>query len=95
MSQARFALPSLLTHAQAQALAMQLLQAASSGRELEVDASALQQFDSSALAVLLVGMREAQTQGRGFQVRGLPARALNLAQVYGLSEVLPLQPLTA
>ncbi len=95
MSQARFALPSVLTHAQAQAIGMQLAQAALSGRDLVVDASALQQFDSSALAVLLAGMRAAQTHGGHLHVQGLPARAHNLAQVYGLDQVLQLVPQTA
>ena len=95
MTTAVFALPSVLTHTQAQALANQLVQAAQAPSALVVDASALSQFDSSALAVLLAGMRAAQTQGRPCRIQGLPSRAHNLAQVYGLTEVLQLQSPTA
>jgi phospholipid transport system transporter-binding protein len=63
--------------------------------QLTIDASALQQFDSSALAVLLAGMREAQALGGQLQVQGLPARARSLVQVYGLTEVLQLPPVPA
>jgi phospholipid transport system transporter-binding protein len=55
----------------------------------------LQQFDSSALAVLLAGMREAMQRGGQLQVQGLPARARSLVQVYGLAEVLQLPPVPA
>ena len=91
----RFHLPAVLTHAQAMATVQQLTNAFKASPQLQVDASALQQFDSSALAVLLAGMRQAQSLGGQMEVVGLPARARNLAQVYGLAEVLPLPPVTA
>jgi phospholipid transport system transporter-binding protein len=91
----RFSLPAVLTHAQASATAQALLAAVQSQPQLSVDASALQQFDSSALAVLLAGMRQAQALGGQLQVQGLPARARSLVQVYGLTDVLQLPPVPA
>jgi phospholipid transport system transporter-binding protein len=90
-----FSLPAVLTHAQASASAQALVTAVKAQPQLTIDASALQQFDSSALAVLLAGMREAQALGGQLQVQGLPARARSLVQVYGLTEVLQLPPVPA
>ena len=90
-----FSLPAVLTHAQASATAQALVAAVQAQTSLTIDASALQQFDSSALAVLLAGMREAAQRGGQLQVQGLPARAHSLALVYGLSEVLQLPPVAA
>jgi len=56
--------------------------------EAVIDASALQQFDSSALAVLLECQRLAQASGRGFVVRGAPAKLGQLATLYGMDELL-------
>lgn len=56
---------------------------------VEADASALQQFDSSALAVLLECRRAAQRAGAGFAVRGLPERLRTLAGLYGVADLLP------
>ena len=53
------------------------------------DASALQQFDSSALAVLLACRREATAAGKAFSVHGLPARLRQLAGLYGVAELVP------
>ena len=54
-----------------------------------VDASALQVFDSSALAVLLECRREVLHDGRRFAVRGLAPRLRELATLYGIAELLP------
>ena len=56
---------------------------------IEVDASSLVQFDSSALAVLLAFRREALALNKGFAVKSLPARLANLAVLYGVAELLP------
>ena len=86
---ADLALPAVLTQAQAMAVAAQLHDAiAVHTHRFVLDASALQQFDSSALSVLLTGMRAASAKGIQFQVLGLPARAQQLAEVYGLSDLL-------
>jgi phospholipid transport system transporter-binding protein len=56
--------------------------------ELQVDASALERFDSSALAVLLELRRQAQVRGQSFQVTGMSARLSELAGLYGVDELL-------
>jgi phospholipid transport system transporter-binding protein len=57
-----------------------------------VDASALTQFDSSALAVLLECRRESSALGRGFAVKGLSPRLRELAALYGIAGLLPAAP---
>jgi phospholipid transport system transporter-binding protein len=56
--------------------------------EFQVDASALEHFDSSALAVLLELRRQAQVRGQSFQVTGMSARLSELAGLYGVDELL-------
>ncbi len=51
---------------------------------LTVDASALQHFDSAALAVLLECQRLAIAWGKGFAVRNAPAKLAELARLYGV-----------
>jgi phospholipid transport system transporter-binding protein len=58
------------------------------GTQVVADASPLQQFDSSALAVLLDCRREALVAGKSFAVSGLSPRLRELAAVYGVSELL-------
>lgn len=83
------ALPATLTHAQAAAVAQQLKKTLLSAKQTCVlDASALQQFDSSALAVLLAVCRTAAQQSLALQIIGLPKRAVQLATLYGVSEIL-------
>ncbi len=64
-------------------------------REVVVDASPLQQFDTSALAVLLECRRLAQTFGRPFSVRNAPAKLAALATLYGVDELLITPPAPA
>ena len=89
-------LPLTLTQAEANDALRLLLEAqrALPGRHVVVDGSALQRFDSAAVAVLLACRREALAAGRGFAVRDLPPRLQDLAAVYGVGELLP-QALTA
>lgn len=90
-------LPTVLTEAEAAGALRMLTQAlrqaagapAAQAGPVVVDASALQAFDSSALAVLLACRREAQAAGRAFAVRGLPERLRVLAGLYGVQELLP------
>jgi phospholipid transport system transporter-binding protein len=83
-------LPSVLTHAASAAFARDLSQAVQSQPdEVVADASALQQFDSSALAVLLECRRQALAAGKGFSVRGAPARLRQLAGLYGVQGLIP------
>lgn len=87
-------LPARLTHGEAPACARMLQQglAAQRGSVAIVDASALAQFDSSAIAVLLECRREAAVQGRSFAVKGLPQRLRELAALYGVAGLLPASP---
>ena len=84
-------LPATLTQSLASAcLAAQLPALRSeNGDTVQVDASALSQFDSSALAVLLAFRRDALALGKGFAVVGLPPRLANLAVLYGIDGLLP------
>ena len=86
------ALPAVLMQAQAQAVANELASVlgacVSQGGEAVLDASALAQFDSSALAVILACRRAVLARGAQLRVTGLPARAQALAKVYGLSDLL-------
>ncbi len=79
-------LPAILTQAQASAcLASQLTGLrAQAGDSVQVDASGLDQFDSSALAVLLEFRREALALGKHFAVLGVPPQLANLALLYGV-----------
>jgi len=87
-------LPARLTHDQAGACSQMLSQALRAQSEMAVvaDASALLQFDSSALAVLLECRREALGLGKSFSVTRLPARLRELATLYGVGELLPAAP---
>ena len=84
-------LPARLTHPDATACCRMLAQALRSdpAAEAVADASALQQFDSSAVAVLLECRREALALGKRFSVRGMPARLRELVTLYGVGELLP------
>lgn len=86
-------LPQEITHANARTCAHMLAQALRSQEQAVVaDASSLQKFDSSALAVLLECRRESQIQGKSFSVRGLPERLRSLGALYGVAELLPAAP---
>jgi phospholipid transport system transporter-binding protein len=87
-------LPPKLTHDEAPAC-MRMLQQGLAGQEgssAVVDASALERFDSSALAVLLECRREASALGRSFAVKGLSPRLRELASLYGIAGLLPAAP---
>lgn len=60
--------------------------------QIRVNASPLQKFDSSALAVLLECRRAALETGREFGVDGLPAELEGLATVYGVASLVGLDP---
>jgi phospholipid transport system transporter-binding protein len=87
-------LPAELTHDQAEACSRMLAQALRSQPEPAVvaDAGALSQFDSSALAVLLECRREALALGKSFSVSRMPARLRDLANLYGVAQLLPAAP---
>lgn len=68
-------------------LLSQALQGEKEG-DVIVDASPLQQFDTSALAVLLECRRLALAFGRPFSVRNAPEKLAALASLYGVDELL-------
>ena len=83
-------LPAVVTHAQAHQTARGLTaQVGAEAASVVLDASALTQFDSSALAAMLACRRGALAAGKTFAVYGLPARLSQLAALYGVAELLP------
>lgn len=83
-------LPPELTHRQAVATLVGLQQALAVQTEavLVLDASALVQFDTSALAVLLDCRRTLLAQGRSLQVQGLPSALQQMSVLYGVDGLL-------
>nr|WP_280156436.1 STAS domain-containing protein [Piscinibacter sp. XHJ-5] len=55
-----------------------------------IDASGLQQFDTSAIAVLLECQRLAHDWGKGLEVRNTPPKLAALAKLYGVDGIVPL-----
>ncbi|MES2956351.1 MAG: STAS domain-containing protein [Pseudomonadota bacterium] len=84
-------LPAHLRHdlATSSVRALGAMQAGETGAQVVADASALQDFDSSALAVLLACRRQALANGKTFSVQGLPERLRRLAGLYGVEALLP------
>lgn len=84
-------LPAELTQAQASACLRMLVQGlrSQSADTVVVDAAALQQFDSAALAVLLEFRRESQAFGKKLTIRNLSPRLIDLAVLYGIDGLLP------
>ena len=89
MTVAHMSLPATLTQAQAASVARELQAAINNKQDVFVlDTSAIQSFDSSALAVLLGACRAAAHGHVQLQITGLPARAAQLAALYGLTDIL-------
>ena len=57
-----------------------------------IDASALTEFDTSTIALLLEARRRAQARGVAFAVHGAPPKLVELARLYGVEELITLQP---
>jgi phospholipid transport system transporter-binding protein len=83
-------LPATLTAVEARTTLRMLAQALTAEPDsgVVIDASALQEFDSAALAVLLECQRQAQAWGRPFAVRQAPAKLAALAKLYGVDALL-------
>ena len=84
------ALPEKLTQSQATACLHGLSAALAGTTEaaVVVDATALREFDSAALAVLLQLRRDCLAAKRSFAVRAMPPRLADLAALYGIGELL-------
>jgi phospholipid transport system transporter-binding protein len=83
----RFELPATATLAHASELLRGL-----AGEATEIDAAALQDFDTSAVALLLEARRRAEARGARLVVRDPPAKLIELARLYGVDELLSLPP---
>lgn len=85
-------LPAATTLEQAPELLRQLEQglAEAGSGPLHVDASAMKEFDTSALALLLEASRRVRQQGGTLVVDGAPPKLVELARLYGVDELLPL-----
>ena len=81
-------LPATLTYRQALDVRQALSAQTNTLPAVVLDASALKQFDSSALAVLLACRRQAIATGKNFEVHGLPEKLTQLAGLYGVAELL-------
>ncbi len=84
------ALPASVTFADVNAAEQAI--AAAAGTAWQVDASALRNFDSAAIALLLEWRRRAQAAGGTFSVKGAPATMVELATLYGVAELLAFEP---
>ena len=83
-------LPAAVTLEHAPALLAQLgaaVEAAGPG-PLVIDAAAVTEFDTSALALILEARRRAQVRGKTLVVHGAPPKLLQLAKLYGVEELL-------
>jgi phospholipid transport system transporter-binding protein len=87
-------LPAELTIAQAPKALAELQAALTQARAdapFVVDAAALAEFDTAAIAVLLQARRQAQARSLGFAVSHAPAKLRQLAALYGVEDLLSLQ----
>jgi phospholipid transport system transporter-binding protein len=62
-----------------------------SSEDLLVDFSRVEAVDSAAVSMLLAWLRAAQRSERTLRVTGLPEDLLSLADLYGVTELLPRQ----
>jgi phospholipid transport system transporter-binding protein len=85
-------LPAAVTMAEAAAVHQQVQAAlaGNGGAVFAVDASALRNFDTSALAVLLAAHRGALSRGWRFELQVPPPKLQQLASLYGVAELLGL-----
>jgi phospholipid transport system transporter-binding protein len=88
------ALPASLTLRDAQPTLDALRDAftAADGEVWYIDAGAVVQLDSSALAVLLECARIAVAGGRRLEILHIPPRLADLARLYGVDELLHIAP---
>jgi phospholipid transport system transporter-binding protein len=91
-------LPAVLTLAEAAGALVRLQQAvalAPADAAFEIDASALGEFDTSAIAVLLEAQRAAIGRGLPFRLQAPPPKLTQLAELYGVHELLGLRSAAA
>jgi phospholipid transport system transporter-binding protein len=83
------ALPERVTLSEATVVLNRLETGLPSSGVVELDASALQTFDSSVVAVLLALQRRLLTRGQSLQVCHRSERLQALLTLYGVAELLP------
>lgn len=86
-------LPAVLTMSEAAAVHRQVcaaVAAAPAGQAFELDAAGLTSFDTSLLALLLDAGRTARARGLSIAVTHAPPKLNQLAQMYGVAELLNL-----
>lgn len=83
-------LPARLTMADARATLAQLAPALAASAAPVIDAAPLKELDSAAVALLLECRRQAAGAGRTLTVTNAPAKLAQLAQLYGVAELLGL-----
>jgi phospholipid transport system transporter-binding protein len=86
------ALPARITMNDARATLAQLQPQLLAADSPVIDAAALVDLDTAAIAVLLDCRRQAQSRGKQLQVVGAPAKLGRLARLYGVADLLGLQP---
>jgi phospholipid transport system transporter-binding protein len=90
MALTAISLPERLTMADARATLARLQPLLAAADEPVIDASALQDLDSAAVAVLLACQRQAHGGGKTLRVSGAPAKLGQLARLYGVEALLGL-----
>ena len=84
-------MPAVLTHREASGCLRDWVARLPAQGEVSLEATGLQRFDSSVLAVLLALQRAARVSGCQVGVQNLPNRARQLARVYGIESSLGLR----
>jgi phospholipid transport system transporter-binding protein len=87
-------LPEIATLEQAPGLLGQVdaALAAAGGAPVVIDASALRDFDTSAVALLLEARRRGKRANVEVRIDGVPPKLVELARLYGVDELLSLPP---
>jgi len=87
-------LPAAVTLEHAPGLLAQLAAAvgAAGAGPLVIDAAAVTEFDTSALALLLEARRQGAAHGFACELRGAPPKLMELAALYGVESMLGATP---
>lgn len=87
-------LPEIATLEQAPGLLGQVdaALASAAGSALQIDVSALREFDTSAVALLLEARRRGKRANVEVRFDGVPPKLVELARLYGVDELLSLPP---
>jgi len=84
------ALPERVTMSEARATLARLAPLLAQAQAPEIDAAALLELDTAALALLLECGRQAAARGQRLRIVGAPPKLAQLAQLYGVDGLLAL-----